>query len=92
MAPLIDRMRVRVDQAAMAVAVLVDHVLPETVHGHLHCEGCGGTWEIDPEAGAVIARALEAQLGFAVDLSHVTISGWCPVCRPSEPRGPSDPD
>lgn len=66
------------------------HVLPETVHGHLHCEGCGGTWEIDPEAGAVIARALEAQLGFAVDLSHVTISGWCPACRPAQPCQPAE--
>jgi Fur family ferric uptake transcriptional regulator len=59
------------------------HVLPDREHGHLHCAGCGHTWEIDPQAGAVVAQALEAQLGFAVDLSHVTISGWCAGCRPS---------
>ena len=60
------------------------HVLPDQIHGHLHCGGCGGTWDIDPQAGGVITRALEAQLGFAVDLSHVTISGWCAGCRPAD--------
>jgi Fur family ferric uptake transcriptional regulator len=57
------------------------HVLPEQVHGHLHCVGCGATWEIKPETGAVIVDALAADLGFAVDLSHVTISGRCQHCR-----------
>ena len=57
------------------------HILPRDVHGHLHCVGCGTTWEIRPETGAVIVDALSSQLGFAVDLSHVTISGWCAGCR-----------
>ncbi|MGZ6266677.1 MAG: Fur family transcriptional regulator [Candidatus Limnocylindrales bacterium] len=57
------------------------HVLPEQVHGHLHCVGCGATWEIKPETGAVIVDVLAADLGFAVDLSHVTISGRCEHCR-----------
>jgi Fur family ferric uptake transcriptional regulator len=57
------------------------HILPEQVHGHLHCEGCGTTWEIRPETGSVIVDALAADLGFAVDLSHVTISGRCQGCH-----------
>jgi Fur family transcriptional regulator, ferric uptake regulator len=57
------------------------HVLPEHEHGHLHCIACGETWEIGAEAGAKIVSALEAELGFAVDLSHVTISGHCQGCR-----------
>jgi Fur family ferric uptake transcriptional regulator len=57
------------------------HVLPDQVHGHLHCMACGATWEIRPETGAAIVDALAADLGFAVDLSHVTISGRCRVCR-----------
>ncbi len=65
------------------------HVLPDQEHGHLHCAGCGHTWEIDAETGAIVGQALEAQLGFAVDLSHVTISGWCAGCRPSEPESSS---
>jgi Fur family ferric uptake transcriptional regulator len=57
------------------------HVLPEQVHGHLYCGGCGATWEIRQETGAVIVEALAADLGFAVDLSHVTISGRCQGCH-----------
>jgi len=57
------------------------HVLPDREHGHLYCEGCGASWEIKPETGAVIVDALAADLGFAVDLSHVTISGRCQGCH-----------
>ena len=57
------------------------HVLPEQVHGHLYCVGCGATWEIRPETGTVIVDALAADLGFSVDLSHVTISGRCQGCH-----------
>jgi Fur family ferric uptake transcriptional regulator len=57
------------------------HVLPGQVHGHLYCVGCETMWEIRPETGAVIVEALAAQLGFSVDLSHVTISGHCAGCK-----------
>lgn len=57
------------------------HVLPEGVHGHLYCVACGAAWEIRPETGAAIVEALAADLGFAVDLSHVTVSGRCQGCR-----------
>ena len=57
------------------------HVLPQTEHGHLHCDACGGAWEIDTAEGREIVRALEERRGFAVDLSHVTIVGTCAECR-----------
>jgi Fur family ferric uptake transcriptional regulator len=57
------------------------HVLPQQIHGHLYCVGCETTWEIRPETGAVIVEALASQLGFAVDLSHVTVSGRCAGCH-----------
>ena len=57
------------------------HVLPEQIHGHLYCEACGAVWEIRPETGAVIVAALEADLGFVIDLSHVTMAGRCEGCR-----------
>lgn len=57
------------------------HVLPSAEHGHLHCEGCGGTWEIDAREAAGLVRSIEAGRGFAVDLSHVTIVGRCATCR-----------
>jgi Fur family ferric uptake transcriptional regulator len=62
------------------------HILPAEKHGHIHCVGCGAMWEISPETGAVIVEALSSQLGFAVDLSHVTISGWCSGCREAQAR------
>jgi Fur family ferric uptake transcriptional regulator len=57
------------------------HILPDGVHGHLYCVACGAAWEIRPETGAAIVEALAPDLGFAVDLSHVTISGRCQGCR-----------
>ena len=56
------------------------HVLPEHVHGHVFCSDCGTTWELRSETGAAIVEALAADLGFVVDLSHVTIAGRCRCC------------
>ena len=56
------------------------HVLPATDHGHLHCERCGGSWEIGADEAAVLVASLWASRGFAVDLSHVTIVGRCASC------------
>jgi Fur family ferric uptake transcriptional regulator len=57
------------------------HVLPDQVHGHMYCVGCGATWEIKPATAAEIVGALASDEGFAVDLSHVTISGRCQGCQ-----------
>lgn len=57
------------------------HVLPDAVHGHLHCSGCGRTWEIRAAEASAILAALDADRGFEVDLSHVTIVGRCRGCR-----------
>ena len=56
------------------------HVLPEADHGHLHCLGCRETWEI----GAGEAAALDADRGFVVELSHLSISGLCQDCSASD--------
>jgi Fur family ferric uptake transcriptional regulator len=56
------------------------HVLPATEHGHLHCGGCGTTWEIGTEEAASLVTTLRASRGFEVDLSHVTIVGRCAGC------------
>ncbi|HXG40663.1 MAG TPA: Fur family transcriptional regulator, partial [Candidatus Limnocylindrales bacterium] len=57
------------------------HILPEADHGHLHCEGCGRSWEISAEDARSLVARLEAVHGFAVDLSHVTVVGRCRACR-----------
>jgi Fur family transcriptional regulator, ferric uptake regulator len=57
------------------------HIRPVAAHGHLHCIGCGTTWEIDAdEAGAMVA-AFERRRDFRVDLSHLSIAGRCASCR-----------
>src|SRR6478752_2614096 len=34
------------------------HVLPENEHGHLHCSGCGASWEIGPAEAAALSAVL----------------------------------
>jgi Fur family ferric uptake transcriptional regulator len=56
------------------------HVLPSAVHGHLHCTGCGSTWEIPADEAASVVEALRASRRFAVDVTHLSISGQCAGC------------
>ena len=56
------------------------HVMPAVEHGHLFCEGCGGSWEIAADEAAALVSSLQASRGFSVDLSHVTIVGTCRDC------------
>jgi Fur family ferric uptake transcriptional regulator len=56
------------------------HVLPEREHGHLHCEACGGRWEIDASEAAGLVGPLRDRRGFTVDLSHLTVVGRCRGC------------
>lgn len=58
------------------------HVRPSVEHGHLHCEGCGGTWEIEAAEAAALVSSIESCRDFTVDLSHVTIVGRCSTCGP----------
>jgi Fur family transcriptional regulator, ferric uptake regulator len=64
------------------------HVLPESVHAHLHCEGCGETWEIAPAEARQLVEALEGSRSFTVDLGHLTISGRCGACTPAATAQP----
>ncbi len=57
------------------------HVRPVAAHGHLHCIGCGTTWEIDADEARAMVASLEQRRGFAVDLSHLSIAGRCADCR-----------
>lgn len=56
------------------------HVLPASEHGHLHCTGCGATWELGADRAAAVARALRRDDGFEVDIGHVTLVGRCATC------------
>ena len=56
------------------------HVLPLTEHGHLSCESCGVTWEIEADEARRLTASLSRDRGFRVNLSHLTIGGLCEGC------------
>jgi len=56
------------------------HVLPSTSHGHLECEDCGRSWEINPAEARQVSRVFEQRRGFGVDVSHLTVAGRCAEC------------
>ena len=60
------------------------HVQPLAEHGHLHCRHCGGSWEIGAGEAAALVEALGTGRGFAVDLSHLTVTGRCAACLASD--------
>lgn len=66
------------------------HVLPATEHGHLHCQDCGSSWEISPSEADTIATLLATGRSFAVDRSHMTISGRCGPCAASSRTASSE--
>jgi Fur family ferric uptake transcriptional regulator len=61
------------------------HVLPAAVHGHLHCNGCGTTWEIPAEEASALVAPLERDRGFVVDVTHLSIAGRCAGCAEERP-------
>ena len=56
------------------------HILPTSEHGHMRCEACGATWEIDAGEARQLTRTLANHRGFTVNLSHLTIVGRCEAC------------
>jgi Fur family ferric uptake transcriptional regulator len=59
------------------------HVLPATEHGHLYCRSCGGQWELDNDDRSVVVavEAFDAERGFKIDVSHITLIGSCASCQ-----------
>ena len=59
------------------------HVLPAAEHAHLYCRQCGGSWELGVEDAAVATAvaAFDSKRGFAIDVSHLSLTGLCASCR-----------
>jgi Fur family ferric uptake transcriptional regulator len=66
------------------------HVLPTSEHAHLTCESCGTSWEIGGVEAREITSGLERTRGFAVNLSHLTVSGLCSACRAIDAKDGAD--
>jgi Fur family transcriptional regulator, ferric uptake regulator len=64
------------------------HVLPTAEHGHLRCERCGATWEIQADEAERLTQALAESRRFVLNLSHLTIVGRCAGCGEHEGEGP----
>ena len=58
--------------------------LTDDAHAHLVCNGCQTVVELEPELSAPFARRVDAELGFALDLGHFALTGWCARCRPTD--------
>ena len=56
------------------------HALPSREHGHLRCEACGKTWEIEADEAHRLTEALSRDRRFRVNLSHLSIVGRCAEC------------
>lgn len=55
--------------------------LAESNHNHLVCRGCGSQLRINPAVLEGVYERLEAVSGYAVDHSHLNLSGLCPKCK-----------
>jgi Fur family ferric uptake transcriptional regulator len=64
------------------------HVLPAAVHGHLHCTDCGTTWEIPADEAEAVVESLRSSRRFAVDVTHLSISGKCAGCSEQAAHSP----
>ncbi|MBO3747299.1 transcriptional repressor [Streptosporangiaceae bacterium NEAU-GS5] len=56
------------------------HLASEANHVHLVCRDCESVTEVGPEVVAGLVETLDKELGFAVDVGHLTIFGRCKKC------------
>lgn len=53
-------------------------------HVHLVCHSCGGVDEVPPHELDGLAGALQRRVGFALDPTHLALSGTCAQCSSDE--------
>ena len=57
------------------------HAAGEHQHVHLVCRNCGSITEVDPDVMQPVSVRLNEQLGFRVDVGHVSLFGVCGDCK-----------
>jgi Fur family ferric uptake transcriptional regulator len=53
---------------------------PQHRHCHLVCSRCGREHELELDVVLRLARAVEKETGFRVDVDHLTLGGRCQTC------------
>ncbi|HEV2783607.1 MAG TPA: transcriptional repressor [Actinophytocola sp.] len=61
-----------------------NYSLHEHQHVHLVCHKCGRVEEVPRERLAELAGTLRDEYGFALDASHLALTGRCRQCTPAE--------
>lgn len=56
----------------------LDH--PEPDHAHVQCTTCNRIIDIEESALAPVSRALQADIGFRIDVHHAAFLGTCADC------------
>jgi Fur family transcriptional regulator, ferric uptake regulator len=59
------------------------HAAGEHQHVHLVCRNCGSITEVDPDVMQPVTERLRTDLGFRVDVGHVSLFGECGNCEES---------
>lgn len=59
--------------------------LAKDEHAHLACNGCGAVVQVDDALTQPFARTIEQRFGFALDLGHFALTGWCRDCEDGRP-------
>lgn len=60
-------------------------------HLHARCRGCGRVVDLPSDLLDEVASRLDATHGFALDASHVALSGTCAACRTAGELSPRAP-
>lgn len=57
------------------------HLAEHATHVHVLCRGCGWVGELPLSVADGFAARIDAELGFAADVSHAAVHGLCRTCR-----------
>ncbi|HEY3010581.1 MAG TPA: Fur family transcriptional regulator [Micromonosporaceae bacterium] len=60
------------------------HTAGKQQHVHLVCRSCGAVDEVEPSMLTPLARTLDEQRGFLVDIGHLALFGLCRTCGERE--------
>ena len=63
-------------------------MVEDHVHVHLVCRQCDAVREIPASVVAELQEKLAAEEGFAIDLSHLALTGRCAQCRTNPDETP----